>query len=40
VAKAFGVGRTTLYRSLQRTGEVAESEVAILTEGSVNRSQK
>jgi DNA invertase Pin-like site-specific DNA recombinase len=26
VAKAFGVGRTTLYRSLQRTGEVAEAE--------------
>jgi DNA invertase Pin-like site-specific DNA recombinase len=26
VAKAFGVGRTTLYRSLQRIGEVAEAE--------------
>jgi DNA invertase Pin-like site-specific DNA recombinase len=26
VAKAFGVGRTTLYRSLQGTGEVAEAE--------------
>ena len=26
VAKAFSVGRTTLYRSLQRIGEVAEAE--------------